>query len=181
MSRWIITFLFVFAVPTLATAQAKKKPNIIVIMSDDHANAAIGAYNFWLKPAVKTPNLDKLAKQGMLFKNSLVTNSICTPCRAAILTSQYSHKNGVYTLADALDKSRVHIAHLLRMLGYQTALIGKWHLAIDPTPDPPAEAGNHRRPDGRVQRPLLQAFPFPNSRKGQAASLPGDFAAVRHR
>ena len=134
MSRWIIIAASIaLAIPTPATAQAKKKPNIIVIMSDDHANAAIGAYDSWLKPVVKTPNLDKLASQGMLFKNSLVTNSICTPCRAAILTSQYSHKNGVYTLADALDKSRVHIGHLLRMLGYQTALIGKWHLQIDPT------------------------------------------------
>jgi arylsulfatase A-like enzyme len=135
MSRWIVTGLLIALVlPTMAHAQPKKKPpNIIYIMSDDHANAAIGAYNSWLKPVVKTPNLDKLAKQGVLFKNSLVTNSICTPSRAAILTSQYSHKNGVYTLNDALDKSRIHVGHLLRMLGYQTALIGKWHLQIDPT------------------------------------------------
>jgi arylsulfatase A-like enzyme len=135
MSRWLVIGLLVSLIlPATARAQAKKKPpNIIYIMSDDHANAAIGAYNSWLKPVVKTPNLDKLAKQGVLFKNSLVTNSICTPSRAAILTSQYSHKNGVYTLNDALDKSRQHIGHLLRMLGYQTALIGKWHLQIDPT------------------------------------------------
>src|SRR5438445_8717359 len=107
MSRcFILGLIFALALPTMAHAQAKKKPpNIIFIMSDDHANAAIGAYNSWLKPVVKTPNLDKLAKQGVRFKNSLVTNSICTPCRAAILTSQYSHKNGVYTLADALDKA----------------------------------------------------------------------------
>src|SRR5271166_5445109 len=106
MPRWImIAAAFALALPTIAHTQAKKKPpNIIYIMSDDHANAAIGAYNSWLKPVTKTPNLDKLAKQGMLFKNSMVTNSICTPSRAAILTSQYSHKNGVYTLADALDK-----------------------------------------------------------------------------
>src|SRR5207302_6876268 len=99
MSRWfIVGLLFALAIPGAAHAQAKKKPpNIIYIMSDDHANAAIGAYGSWLKPVVKTPNLDKLASQGMLFKNSLVTNSICTPSRAAILTSQYSHKNGVYT------------------------------------------------------------------------------------
>ena len=119
MWRCLIAGLcFVLALPPCAHAQAKKKPpNIIYIMSDDHANAAIGAYNSWLMPVVKTPNLDKLAKQGMLFKNSLVTNSICTPSRAAILTSQYSHKNGVYTLNDALEKSRIHIGHLLRMLG----------------------------------------------------------------
>ncbi|HZZ78407.1 MAG TPA: sulfatase [Gemmataceae bacterium] len=129
----ILAALFI-ALPTVAHAQGKKKtPNIIYIMSDDHANAAIGAYNSWLKPVLKTPNLDKLAKQGMLFKKSMVTNSICTPSRAAMLTGQYSNKNGVYTLNDALSKSTIHIGHLLRMLGYQTALIGKWHLTIDPT------------------------------------------------
>src|SRR5262249_7348081 len=85
--------------PTLAQAQTKG-PNIVYIMSDDHASAAIGAYGSWLAKVVKTPNLDRLAKGGMLFKNSLVTNSICTPCRAAILTGKYSHKNGVYTLND---------------------------------------------------------------------------------
>ena len=135
MARWIIIgLLAALVLPAAAHAQAKKKPpNIIYIMSDDHATAAIGAYNSWLKPVVKTPNLDKLAKQGVRFTNSVVTNSICTPSRAAMLTGQYSHKNGVYTLADPLDKSRTHLGHLMRMLGYQTALIGKWHLAIDPT------------------------------------------------
>src|SRR5205823_1908332 len=135
MSRWIIiVFAATFALPSIVQAQPKKKPpNIIYIMSDDHANAAIGAYGSWLKPVVKTPNLDKLAKSGMLFKQSMVTNSICTPSRAAILTSQYSHKNGVYTLNDALPKATIHIGHLLRMLGYQTGIIGKWHLQIDPT------------------------------------------------
>jgi arylsulfatase A-like enzyme len=134
MSRWFIIFVCAFAMPALAHAQGKKKPpNIIYIMSDDHANAAIGAYGSHLKSVVKTPNLDKLAKQGVLFKNSLVTNSICTPSRAAMLTSQYSHKNGVYTLNDALPKTTTHLGQLMRMAGYQTALIGKWHLAIDPT------------------------------------------------
>lgn len=130
---FIVGLMVVLALPIAGNAQEKKKPNIIYIMSDDHANAAIGAYGSWLKPVVKTPNLDKLARRGMLFKNSMVTNSICTPSRAAILTSQYSHKNGVFTLSDALPKSTTHIGHLLRMLGYQTGLIGKWHLAIDPT------------------------------------------------
>jgi arylsulfatase A-like enzyme len=131
---FILGLLCAFVLPITADAQTKKKqPNIIFIMSDDHANAAIGAYGSWLKPVVKTPNLDKLAKQGMRFTNSVVTNSICTPSRAAILTSQYSHKNGVYTLNDALNPMQMHIGHLLQRLGYQTALIGKWHLVIDPT------------------------------------------------
>src|SRR2546423_12118463 len=100
MTRWFIIVLLALVAPTLAHAQAKKKPpNIIYTMSDDHANAAIGAYGSWLKPVVKTPNLDKLAAQGVRFTRSMVTNSICTPSRAALLTGQYSHKNGVYTLA----------------------------------------------------------------------------------
>jgi arylsulfatase A-like enzyme len=135
MFRWIVVgLLCVPAFPALAQGQPKKKPpNIIFIMSDDHANAAIGAYGSWLKPVVKTPNLDKLARQGMLFRNSVVTNSICTPSRASILTGKYSHKNGVYTLNDVLNAKTIHIGHLLRALGYQTALIGKWHLTIAPT------------------------------------------------
>lgn len=135
MTRWLIFgLMFALCLPAPAHAQGKKKPpNIIYIMSDDHASAAIGAYNSWLKPVVKTPNLDKLAKNGVRFTNSVVTNSICTPSRAAMLTGQYSHKNSVYTLNDALDKGRVHLGHMMRMLGYQTAIIGKWHLAIDPT------------------------------------------------
>jgi len=133
--RWItLVVALLLVLPTIAHAQGKKKtPNIIYIMSDDHANAAIGAYGSWLKPVVKTPNLDKLAARGMLFKNSVVTNSICTPSRAAMMTGQYSHKNSVYTLNDALPTTTQHLGHLMRMLGYQTGLIGKWHLAIDPT------------------------------------------------
>jgi arylsulfatase A-like enzyme len=116
-----------------APGKGKGQPNILFIMSDDHATAAIGAYGSWLGKSAKTPNLDRLAKQGMRFTSALVTNSICTPSRAAILTGQYSHKNGVYTLADPIDPSRVHIGHLLQRLGYQTAIVGKWHLINDPT------------------------------------------------
>jgi len=138
MSRrtWCLALAAVLSFPIVSFADqkapAKKRPNILFIMSDDHANAAIGAYNSWLAKVVRTPNLDRLAKQGIRFNNSLVTNSICTPSRAAILTGQYSHKNGVYTLNDTMDPARIHIAHLLRALGYQTALIGKWHLGTDP-------------------------------------------------
>jgi arylsulfatase A-like enzyme len=123
------------AVPAAAHAQpkGKKPPNVLYIMSDDHASAAIGCYGSWLGKYAKTPRLDRLAKRGMRFTNCCVTNSICTPSRAAILTGQYSHKNGVYTLNDALDPTRRHLAHWLRAAGYQTAIIGKWHLLSDPT------------------------------------------------
>jgi len=134
-ARWFLggmVALGLLATPATAGAQAKR-PNILFIMSDDHASAAIGAYGSWLQPVLKTPNLDRLAKQGTRFTNCMVTNSICTPSRAAILTGQYSHKNGVYTLSDALKPTTIHIGHLMQRLGYQTALIGKWHLQIDPT------------------------------------------------
>jgi len=118
--------------PSPLHAQAKKRPNILFIMTDDHTQAALGAYGSWLGKYAKTPNLDRLAKRGMLFRNSLVTNSICTPSRAAILTGQYSHKNGVYTLADPIDPMRRHLAHFFQDAGYLTALFGKWHLITDP-------------------------------------------------
>lgn len=124
--------MLIFAAPGIAAAQEKKRPNIIYIMSDDHASAAISAYGSWLAGVHKTPNIDRLAKGGMRFTSALVTNSICTPSRAAMLTAQYSHKNGVYTLADQMDPTRRHLAHWLRAAGYQTAIFGKWHLVTDP-------------------------------------------------
>jgi arylsulfatase A-like enzyme len=98
-------------------------------MSDDHAAHAISAYGSRIN---RTPNIDRLAAEGTRLSNCFVTNSICTPSRAAILTGQYSHKNGVYTLNDALDPKRETVAKLLQSSGYQTAMIGKWHLASDP-------------------------------------------------
>lgn len=131
--RLLLVALTIASLPLAASAQVKKKaPNILFIMSDDHASAAIGAYGSWLSKVVKTPNLDRLAKSGTRFTNCMVTNSICTPSRAAILSGQYSHRNGVYTLADNIDPKMQHIAHLLKALGYQTALFGKWHLGTDP-------------------------------------------------
>jgi arylsulfatase A-like enzyme len=133
MKHCLMSLLAVsFLVPNLALAQAKKKPNIVFIMSDDHASAAIGAYGSWLAKVAPTPNIDKLARQGIRFTSSLVTNSICTPCRASILTGQYSHRNGVYTLQDVLNPKSTTLAQLLKSLGYRTALFGKWHLITMP-------------------------------------------------
>src|ERR1700738_2765208 len=115
--------------PLTATA-AEKRPNILYIMADAPAAHAISAYGSKVN---KTPHIDRIAKEGMRFNRCLVTNSICTPSRAAILTGKYSHKNGVYTLADAIDPKMPHLGHLLQRAGYRTALIGKWHLHTDPT------------------------------------------------
>ena len=110
----------------------KKKPNVLYIMSDDHAANAISAYEGWLSETLPTPNIDRIAKQGMRFDNCFCTNSICTPSRASILTGQYGHVNGVRTLDDPLPIGTNHVAHELQKSGYETAIIGKYHLHGDP-------------------------------------------------
>ncbi len=111
-----------------------KRPNILFIMSDDHAAHAISAYKSHINV---TPNIDRIADGGMRFDQCFCTNSICTPSRATILTGLYNHENGVRTLADRLDGRMLNFPQLLRAVGYQTAIIGKWHLgqgrAWDPT------------------------------------------------
>ena len=109
--------------------QGNPRPNILFMMSDDHASHAISSYGSRIN---KTPNIDRLAKEGARLDNCFCTNSICTPSRAAILTGQYSHKNGVNTLNDKLDPKSRSVAKYLQADGYQTAMIGKWHLGTEP-------------------------------------------------
>ncbi|HEV2831238.1 MAG TPA: sulfatase-like hydrolase/transferase, partial [Hanamia sp.] len=125
--KQIITSLF-FLVASAATAQ--QKPNIVIIISDDHAYQAISAYGSKL---MQTPNIDRIANEGAIFQKAYVTNSICGPSRAVILTGKYSHKNGFKDNEHSkFDGSQDSFIKQLSANGYQTAWIGKWHLETQP-------------------------------------------------
>lgn len=125
-----------------------KQPNIVFIMTDDHSYQTLSAYD---RRFIQTPGLDRLAGEGVLFTNSFVANSICGPSRACMLTGKHSHANGFRDNHDQFDGSQQTFPKLLQQAGYQTAIIGKWHLKSEPTgfnywnilPD----QGNYYNPD----------------------------------
>ncbi|MFM2179800.1 MAG: hypothetical protein RL015_3898 [Verrucomicrobiota bacterium] len=107
------------------------QPNIVFFFCDDLASQAISAYGHKLK-LLDTPNMDRLAREGMKFQRCLVPNSICGPSRAVIQTGKYSHANGFIDNRSRFDSSQQTMPKLLQKAGYQTAVIGKWHLVSDP-------------------------------------------------
>ncbi|WP_233530518.1 sulfatase family protein [Gelidibacter salicanalis] len=129
MKSIVIVFLVVVCVSCANKKLDIAKPNIIFIMSDDHAYQAISAYDTTL---IQTPNIDRLANEGMLFTNASVTNSICAPSRAVILTGKHSHINGKIDNLSHFDTTNVTFPQILQKAGYQTAMFGKLHFGNNP-------------------------------------------------
>jgi arylsulfatase A-like enzyme len=163
MYRSIVKILALFTAGMGIIACAKKeqereKPNILFIFSDDHATHAIGAYgpkhnNPELHKFIKTPNLDRIANEGMIFTNVFCGNSICGPSRATILTGKHSHLNGMLNNDTIFNGDQQTFPKLLQAGGYETAWIGKWHLFSDPTGfdnwqilDNPSQQGTYYNP-----------------------------------
>ncbi len=145
-----------------AAAKSGKRPNIIWLYADDHAQNAISAYGGRLAEVAPTPNIDRIAKEGAIFKNSFVTNSICGPCRAVILTGLHSHLNGFRKNGDHFDGDQQTFPKLLQKAGYNTAVYGKWHLHTNPQGFDDWEVlpgqGHYYNPDfitpeGRIKEP----------------------------
>ena len=130
LAAWTLPAVGVVVAAEAEAPPAAARPNILFIMTDDHASHAMSCYGSRIN---QTPNLDRLADQGMLFRNCFVTNSICGPSRATILTGKHSHVNGFHHNGVRFDGSQQTVAKLLQAAGYQTAMIGKWHLGSDPT------------------------------------------------
>ncbi|HCR28719.1 MAG TPA: sulfatase [Opitutae bacterium] len=132
MKPFLATFLLGAILTVSTSLSAADRPNIVFVFTDDHAPHAIGAYNGWLKSVNPTPNIDKLAAEGMLFVNSFCTNSICGPSRAVIQTGKHSHKNGFMNNGNTFDWNQQTFPKLLQKAGYQTAIYGKSHLKGHP-------------------------------------------------
>lgn len=125
-------FLLTLISLSALSLHAAERPNILFVFSDDHAPHAIGAYDGWLKSVNPTPNIDALARDGVLFKNSFCTNSICGPSRAVIQTGKHSHKNGFMNNGNSFDWNQQTFPKLLQKAGYTTAMYGKSHLKGEP-------------------------------------------------
>ncbi|QDT10842.1 sulfatase [Planctomycetes bacterium K23_9] len=125
-------FLLVLLSTQLGNSYAADRPNILFLFSDDHAVKSISAYGGSLAKVAPTPNIDRIAHEGAVFRNSFCANSICGPSRATILTGKHSHANGFMRNGNSFDAKQWTVAKELKASGYTTAVIGKWHLKSDP-------------------------------------------------
>ena len=115
-----------------AKGQEPARPNILYIMCDDHAMQAISAYGSPISRLAPTPNIDRLAQRGILFQDCFVENSLSAPSRACLITGEYSHQNGQRQLFEGIDTTQTFFTELLQQSGYQTGIVGKWHLRCEP-------------------------------------------------
>lgn len=138
-SRLVVCMALLVGVPVAQDASRpdasdgnSRRPNILFVMADDHTYQAIGAYGSHLAALQPTPTIDRLAAEGMRFDRVFCNNSICVPSRASILTGQYSQRNGITVLSGKIPAARQHLAIEMGKAGYETAMVGKWHLSAEP-------------------------------------------------
>ena len=164
--------------PVSAKVASTVRPNIIYIMADDLTTQAISAYGGIYKDIAPTPNIDKVAKEGMLFHDVLVTNAICGPSRAAILTGNYSNLNGYYKNESGgkFNSEQWTFPQEFQKQGYVTGLFGKWHLGTDPVGFDSFKYHNSAGQQGHYWDPLFNANGIDVKEKGYATNLSTDFA-----
>lgn len=132
-NRSLLAMAALQALPLSLFAQnTGEKPNILYIMCDDHAIQAISAYGSAISQLAPTPNIDRLAERGMKFNEAFVENSLSTPSRACLMTGLYSHQNGQRMLAESIDSTKTFFSEMLQKAGYETAVVGKWHMSCRP-------------------------------------------------
>ena len=163
---------------TKETVTTQQKPNIIYIMADDLTTQAISAYGGIYKDIAPTPNIDRLAKQGMLFNDVLCTNAICGPSRAAILTGNYSNENGYYKNEGGgkFDETKWTFPQEFQKNGYQTSLFGKWHLGTEPQGFDVFKYHNSAGQQGHYWDPVFNENGKDVKEKGYSTNLSTDFA-----